>query len=527
MLTIDRSAFLRPGHRWPIALAATIAVADAAVTGAGTEYGWGLSGSPAADEVWCAAALAVALIVAVTRRRWFHPLSLPLALVAVMCLAAPLWVQATRQSTGLLYGPGYEPPGEPLAAALSPAACAALVLVVAGYLAGAAWMLAVTKVMAPPDAIPAFRYRSMRGAGFALLLAGAAAQALTTLAGAGAAYGADQLQYGLGSLLASAAVTAALAGLAVATIATPGCERATRMRDLLRGREWAALGVFMVAVAASGQRGGLIVPGVYLAWAFSTRVRPIPWRWALAALLLALWGGAAIAHNRADGGLWPGSPAAVAASAVGAVSSPAWLTQQTIEHVPSQTAYLHGSTYLAAAEAQLPGPVSRRLGATTRTASAVFRDIIGFTDPNDGFSESFPSEAYLNFGLPGCLGAGLFLGALMGWAWRRRRDAPAGARHLLYPVLLADLVYGFRSDALSQAKGVLYPMVIIAVVMAWTRLPGSPSAPFAFSVERGPSRRHADTDSGGGERARETAAALHPPVPASPGGSSAEAVGTT
>jgi hypothetical protein len=164
--------------------------------------------------------------------------------------------------------------------------------------------------------------------------------------------------------------------------------------------------------------------------------------------------------------------------------------------VPSDVPYLRGSTYLAAAEAQLPGPVSRYLGVTSRTASAVFRDIIGFNDPNQGFAESYPSEAYLNFGLPGCLGAGLFLGALMGWAWRKRQETVARLRDLLYPVLLAGLIYGFRSDALTQLKDVLYPMLAIWAVTAWYRVrPGGLAAgaaafiPLPILPEAQPERR--------------------------------------
>ena len=245
----------------------------------------------------------------------------------------------------------------------------------------------------------------MRGAGFALLCAGAIPQAVVTLINAGTPYGVGQFQGGLTSFLQAAAIMGMLAGLAVATMPAGHTARATRLRDLLRGREWAALGVYMAAVAVSGQRAGLIAPGMYLAWTYSTRVRAIPWRWAVATLLVVLWGAAVIAHNRAEGGLSPGPPTAVAASAAGDVNSPAWITQQTVLHVPSGTPYLHGSTYLAEAEAQLPGPASRYLGATSRTASSVFRHIIGFSDPNQGFAESYPSEAYLNFGLPGCLGA--------------------------------------------------------------------------------------------------------------------------
>ncbi len=461
---------LASAGRWPVGFAAAVAAADVAITVTGTMHDWDLD-SPVSVAAWCAAAaLAVALIVAVTRRgRWFHPLSLPLAAIAVMSLAAPLWVQATHEPAGLLYSPGYVPAGQPLAAALSATAWAALVLVVAGYLAGAAATLAIVTPTVPYAIGPEFRYRDMRRAGFALLATGAVSQALVTFLGAGTPYGADQLRYGLTSFLADAAATGMLAGLVVVTAAHTG--RVTGLRGLLRGREWAALGLYALAVALSGQRAGLIAPGVYLAWTYTTRVRTIPARWAVAALLLALYGGAVIAHYRTDGNLSPGSPTAVAASAAGDVSASAWLTEQTVMHVPSGAPYLHGSTYLAAAEGQLPGPVSRRLGVTSRTASAVFRDLISFYDPNQGFAESLPSEAYLNFGLPGCFGAGLFLGVLTGWAWRKYRAVPGRARDVLYPVLLAGLIYGFRSDALTQVKDVLYPMLAVCALMACYRLP--------------------------------------------------------
>jgi hypothetical protein len=133
--------------------------------------------------------------------------------------------------------------------------------------------------------------------------------------------------------------------------------------------------------------------------------------------------------------------------------------------------------------ARLDVPGSRR-GSTARPTGpgcgradadslSRVRNIIGFSDPNQGFAESLPSEAYLNFGLAGCVGAGLFLGALMGWAWRKHQATAARARDLLYPVLLAGLIGGFRSDAWAQIKEVLYPMLIVWVLMGLYR--GSPT----------------------------------------------------
>src|ERR1700728_505426 len=97
-----------PQKRWPVALAVAGAAAVTAVSAAGTEHGWGLGRSPVSAAAWCGAAvLLVALAVAIARSGrhagWFHPLSLPFAVVAVMSLAAPLWVAATHEPAGLLY----------------------------------------------------------------------------------------------------------------------------------------------------------------------------------------------------------------------------------------------------------------------------------------------------------------------------------------------------------------------------------------------------------------------------------------
>ena len=437
-------------------------------------------GSASTLAAWAVVmALLVTVLVSLAHKRsnigWFHPLSLPLATITVMSLGAPLWVYSTHGSVGLLYDTGHQPTSvSTLAVAVSVTACAALSLSVAGYLAGVGAAFALTGQPWPgvgDRGGPAFRYQDMRRAGLRLMAAGAALQLVTAALQRGVEYGANQLQYGPASVLGPGAATAFLVGLILVTL--PGCRawQPSGLRHLLRASEWTAMSLYGLAVAASGERAGLIAPAVYLAWVYGTQVRAIALRWVVAWVLVALLIGATISNYRDHDGLSPGAPGAVERGAVADISSPAWLTQQTVIAVPSETGYTHGSTYLAAVESQLPGPLAREMGVHARTASAVFRAIIGFFNPNQGFAESYPSEAYLNFGLAGCLGAGVFLGVLMGWAWRSRRDSPMRPRDLLYPVLLAGFVYGFRSDALAQIKDVLYPMVALWVLMRWYRLP--------------------------------------------------------
>lgn len=416
----------------------------------------------------------VAFVYKGSSASWLHPLSLPFGTLAVMSLGAPLWVYFTHRSVGLLYDYGYQlANASTLAVAVSVTTCTALTLVLAGYVVGVGAALVLTKQAWPVIAeqqAPVFRFHNMRHGGLVLMAIGAVSQSVTVVITRGTAYGANQTQYGLPSVLSSIAATSLMAGLILVNIAASHTVKPMRLKDLLFGREWVVLVLYLFAIAASGGRGQLIAPIVYLAWAYGTRVRIISFRWILTGLLLALIVGTMISNYRQHQGLGPGSPSVVMQNAMNDVSSSAWLTQQTIIHVPYMIGYLHGSTYAAAIEGQLPGPISRATGAPTRTASAIFRSIIGFSNPNAGFAESYPSEAYLNFGLAGCLGAGLFLGALMGWAWRKHSETATRPRDVLYPVLLAGLVYGFRSDALTQIKDVLYPMLIVTVLMGWYRV---------------------------------------------------------
>ena len=298
-----------------------------------------------------------------TSAAWLHPLSLPFGTVAFMSLGAPLWVQVSHGSAGLLYDFGYQSGNaSTLAIIVSVTTCKALTLVLAGYVAGVGAALLLTKktwLVVAEQQRPIFRRHDMRGAGLVLMTIGAGSQSVTAALTRGTAYGSNQIQYGLPSVLSPIAASSLMAGLILVNIATSPTLKLVRLKDLLRGREWIALVVYFLATALSGGRGQLIAPIIYLAWAYSTQVRVIHLRWILAGLLLALIVGTMISNYRQHQGLGPTSPVAVMQNAMNDVSSSAWLTQQTIIHVPSMTGYMHGSTYLAAVEGQLPGPISR------------------------------------------------------------------------------------------------------------------------------------------------------------------------
>jgi hypothetical protein len=113
-VTLSRTVTLRQRKWWMGAIAVAALSAEIVSAAAGTASNWslgGLNASPAATiAAWAAAlVLAVATLAAVTRKGWFHPLSLPLATLAVMSLGAPLWVYFTHQAVGLLYDTGHQP----------------------------------------------------------------------------------------------------------------------------------------------------------------------------------------------------------------------------------------------------------------------------------------------------------------------------------------------------------------------------------------------------------------------------------
>jgi len=142
--------------------------------------------------------------------------------------------------------------------------------------------------------------------------------------------------------------------------------------------------------------------------------------------------------------------------------------------VPESSPYAYGSTVSASLVRLLPSPVFPLVGVSSAaesqsTASFAFRNLIGYTDPNNGLGFSIPAEGYLNFGFAGMLGACFLYGALLSIAWRRLRRGRSVTALASYVVLVGTLPICMRSDALGLGKGVLYPIFIIALIEWWSR----------------------------------------------------------
>ncbi|MBT8401720.1 MAG: O-antigen polysaccharide polymerase Wzy, partial [Rhodothermia bacterium] len=157
------------------------------------------------------------------------------------------------------------------------------------------------------------------------------------------------------------------------------------------------------------------------------------------------------------------------------ISTPVTITANLMEILPSE-GFRNGATYWATVKYLPPGPIARSLFGEPDTASFVYRDLIGFTNPNQGFAFSMISEAYLNFGWVGLFAIPGAFGLILGYTYRRSSAEPTRAIHLAYPVLIALLPYLYRSDSLVQAKLFGYSMIVIHLVYRTSTLKRRPSA---------------------------------------------------
>jgi hypothetical protein len=275
-------------------------------------------------------------------------------------------------------------------------------------------------------------------------------------------YGADQLEYDLGT-------TIAVAG---ATLTTVGCLLVMYGNVLRHGRpllwpDWALLGVIgFIGLFLLGTRSEIIAPVVLYLW-FRLRTGRRFSVWIPVAAVAAAGGiFALVAQLRVKSPSAPDYPAIE--SLLVDTSSPILLTANVASLVPGSSDFYLGSTYLEALKFMLPGPVARSLfGEPTGTGAFAYRDLIDFTFSGQGWGFSLPTEAYLNFGFVGVVLIAAAVGVLFSraYAWA---DEPRRRNRLssyVYPLLISYLPFGLRSDALGQMKSIIYPLLIILAVL--------------------------------------------------------------
>jgi oligosaccharide repeat unit polymerase len=238
-------------------------------------------------------------------------------------------------------------------------------------------------------------------------------------------------------------------------------------RTVLRWPEAVLVAGTTAVTLAGGDRSTVLAPLLFIAWAWHRNHRQVIMPVGVLIVFLVLITFQAATAYRSSGQLqvWQGS-ASLAENTLRAVSSPTLVTAHVVRLVPERHEYEYGSTYAAALSRQLPGPLARAIfGPPQGTGAFRYRELINYRNPDQGFGFAFSAEAYLNFGYFGAALVPLFLGMLFGYAWRMSRETHLlRARVILYPLLVTTLPYSIRSDALTQTKSVLYPVIAIWIL---------------------------------------------------------------
>ena len=252
-----------------------------------------------------------------------------------------------------------------------------------------------------------------------------------------------------------------------ATVLILAAHRMTRSPRLLARLDWVLIGGLILLIAVRGSRGNAIALLLLLTLAQAYRRRRV-----LAviagATVMAVFGVVVLQYRSAAAG--HATSASAAQILIGDMTVAPFTTGATAQVVPREQGYLHGATLVAALERQLPSPIAIPLfGPPDDTAARRFRDLVGFNNPNQGIGYSIPAEGYLNFGRFGVFGICLVLGLVFAWAYARFDLATARTSRLLYPVLVAVLPFGLRSDSLGLTKSILYAAILIQVALIASR----------------------------------------------------------
>ncbi|MEO5919635.1 MAG: O-antigen polysaccharide polymerase Wzy [Pseudolysinimonas sp.] len=225
--------------------------------------------------------------------------------------------------------------------------------------------------------------------------------------------------------------------------------------------------VLIVSVVFLGSRAEAIPPAIIFVYYFGRSGRRIRWVWLILGAVVVAMAFVAVSQFRSVQ-TGPGYP--IVEELLRQTATPQRLTYNVTTLVPSEHSFFYGSTYLVALEYMLPGPLSRALfGAIPATGTFVYRDLIHFDDPNQGFGFAMPTEAYLNFGLVGTAVVGAAVGALLVMTWRSAHVAsPRSTRFapFVYPLLVSAIPYAMRSDLLAQLKNTVYPLALVFVLLA-------------------------------------------------------------
>lgn len=387
-----------------------------------------------------------ALVLGAAKKDWFHPMAFPLVYVSLTLSAPVFYSLVSRESVGIFTG-----------ALITPELIIAMVVALVALWVG---VLAGLRTDARPSLRRRVSYRRLRAIALVLVWLSVAAQLTLVVLEPNRPYGQSQVLYGLPQFLSSASSGLFLAGFTLVLIACT-----------LEGRVLCGVAVGLVPIdllmfALRGSRDELLSAGILLLW-FVHRKRPI--RVLGAAIIAGLIIGSmmAIALFRDSGSLNIFDRRDAVPWAVRQVSSPIRITADLLEVVPEEQRFLLGRTYLESIKYSIPGPVPEALFGRPQTGTYVYRDMFGYTNPDQGYSFGMVPEAYLNFGWVGLVVVPMGFGALLGWGWNAVESNPESAtRRWFYPIMVATLPYTIRSDSLTFLSLVGGSVLVIYTAMS-------------------------------------------------------------
>jgi hypothetical protein len=246
---------------------------------------------------------------------------------------------------------------------------------------------------------------------------------------------------------------------------------ATQRRTLLGAGDWFLVIALAASSALTGDRSDGVTLLLCLLYAYTrrnyNRVLMVAAGVAVVAFVLLIGSYRALASGVVVN---PNANTARLDTVLADLSVATYTTGITAENVPRLMEYKDGDTYLDALVRQLPGDLANRMvGPPDATGTAIFRDIIGFNNANQGFGYSLPAEGYLNFGMLGLFLACFLWGLFAAWAYARRAWPGDRVGAYLYPLLLVTMPITVRSDALGMTKGVLYAAIVTSGVLMLSR----------------------------------------------------------
>lgn len=395
----------------------------------------------------------VVSLLRLERLDWFFPFALPVAYVTLALMTPLLFLTF---SDGPL---GFVQPAQ-----VTNGVVIALGLTILGILVGLAVPVLGMAPVGPRTPLLVDR-RGLRSVGRAFLVSSLVGRIFVVRGQFGRAYGEGSVGFSWSSVTDNLASALLLAGVVLVFISNVSLRR-----KLGGALDWTILGFYVIASLLVGNRSELLAPALLALWARHHYIRPIKLSHLVALSLTLILLFQAIQALRVSEPVPGATRTSVVERVLFDFVSPVYLTAETMKRVPDSHPFLYGSTYLAGVKRLLPSPLANTLfGPTDDTGTFVFRDLVGFKNPNAGLGFSLPTEGFLNFGFFGCLMSGIFTGLVLGFSYRHTKLLLEGPVNLLYPIMVSTLPLGLRSDALGQMKGVAYPMLLIALAVALKR----------------------------------------------------------